>query len=205
MAKSSNRDAAATKATILAAAEELFAERGFAGTSIKKISEKSGASGPLIIFHFKDKSGLYVAVKAAIVKRYSECLPAPLDSHKPFHESLENIVKSMFSFYKNNPTLLRLANWGRLEGEVDPWQGEEEWHHRYVDHIRAAQQNGEIRDDISPLRVLVMICGAIHIWWEYHEHFLKDLGKSEDGETADGEYLDELISVVLRGLSQRAK
>ncbi|MCK5804666.1 MAG: helix-turn-helix transcriptional regulator, partial [Lentisphaeria bacterium] len=100
MAKSSNRDAAATKAAIITAAEELFAERGFAGTSINKISEKSGASGPLIIFHFKGKNGLYEAVKVAIVKRYSECLPAPLDSNKPFHESLENIVKSMFSFYK---------------------------------------------------------------------------------------------------------
>jgi TetR/AcrR family transcriptional regulator len=195
------RDAEATKAAILAAAEELFAERGFAGTPISRISERSGASGPLIIFHFKDKRGLYKAVKAAIARRYSEYLPAPIEEAEGLEDILQNIMHTMFSYYRENPTLMRIANWTNLEGNDESWDGESDWHHRYIDQIRAAQGKGEIRDDISPYRILVIITGAIHVWWEYHGHLLRDLSQSETPEVADERYFEELKAVLLRGLS----
>jgi TetR/AcrR family transcriptional regulator len=196
-----SRNADATKAAILAAAEELFAERGFSGASIAKISEKSGASGPLIIFHFKDKRGLYEAVKTSIVERYSKCLPEPIEEADGLPGLLQNIMRAMFLYYQNNPTMMRIAKWATLEGDHESWDGESEWHHRYVGHIRAAQKRGAIRDDISPFRALVMISGAIHVWWEYRNHFLRDLDQADNPEGADETYFAELETVLLRGLS----
>ncbi len=204
MKPTGTRDAEATQSAILAAAEELFAEKGFAGTSIANISEKSGASGPLIMFHFKDKRGLYQAVKESIVKRYSQCLPEPIERAETLPEILNNILEAMFTYYRNNPTMSRMANWGRLEGDKEPWPGEEEWHHRYTDQIEKAQAIGEIRPDISPYRALIFITGAIHVWWEYNEHILVDLGQNATPDAGEEMYRQELEAILLRGLSPDA-
>lgn len=195
------RDADATKGQILEAAETLFADKGFAGTTLREISEASGASGSLIVFHFKDKQGVYDAVKAAIINRYIDTdsrNPPPDDSFQSF---IEHVLTSIFQFYRDNPTMMRLANWGRLEGDIDPWPGEDEWHHVYRERIRQAQERGEIRDDLTPLNISIMICGAMHIWWEYHEHFLRHMAAEEDKLEADDFYLQQCLSFVLQGLS----
>jgi TetR/AcrR family transcriptional regulator len=195
------RDGENTKAAILEAAEALFAERGFDGTSISQIADKTGTSGPLIMFHFKDKRSLYQAVKASIVRRYTECSPPPSSHNEPFNKMLENMLKGMFAFYKDNPTMIRLSAWAKLEGDTDEWPGEAKWHHLYLDHFAAAQKKGEMRDDLTPYKVLCMISGAAHIWWEYHAHMLEDLGEIDDVGAADARYMQELLSLLQSGLS----
>ncbi len=56
MAEERVRDSEATQAAVLRAAEVLFAENGFAATSIRDISQASGVSHPLILHHFGSKS-----------------------------------------------------------------------------------------------------------------------------------------------------
>jgi TetR/AcrR family transcriptional regulator len=195
------RDADATKAVIVKAAEAIFAEKGFAGTTIREISQASGFSGPLIMFHFQNKLGVYEAVKASIVQRYIDHHRLEAPPKGSFASFIEHVIASMFAFYRDNPTMIRLSNWARLEGDLDPWPGEDEWHHVYWDHIRQAQVRGEIRDDLSPLNISIMISGAIHIWWEYHAHFLKHLETSKTPQAADDQYSQQCLSFVLRGLS----
>ncbi len=47
---------------VLEAAEQLFAERGFAGTSVQQIAEMAGVSKATIFHHFENKQALYCAV-----------------------------------------------------------------------------------------------------------------------------------------------
>lgn len=51
-----------TKEAILAAAEALFAERGFDATSTREISERSGLNKALLHYHFQSKEGVLAAV-----------------------------------------------------------------------------------------------------------------------------------------------
>ena len=53
----------ATRAAILDAAERLFAQRGFAGTSMRALADAADTSQPLLHHHFGTKRGLYAAVK----------------------------------------------------------------------------------------------------------------------------------------------
>ncbi len=202
MPKNKTRDAEATRHTILQAAEKLFAEKGFAGTTLREISEASGASGPLIVFHFKDKRGVYGAVKAAIVRRFSATRDETPESGESFHSFIEHILRVLFRFYCDNPTMIRLAGWGRLEGDTDPWPGEDEMHHACWDRIRHAQERGEIRDDLTPLNISIFICGAVHVWWEYHDHFLKHAREKKKNDADEDEsYFRQCLSFVLQGLS----
>ena len=47
---------------LLENATELFAEKGYAGTSVREIVEKAGVSKPVLYYYFKSKEGLFYAI-----------------------------------------------------------------------------------------------------------------------------------------------
>ena len=47
---------------ILRAAEQVFAERGFKGTTVREVAQKAGIANSLIFYYFKNKTVLYEAV-----------------------------------------------------------------------------------------------------------------------------------------------
>lgn len=194
------RDPEGTKKAILDGAESVFAERGFAGASIREIARKSGASGPLVLFHFHSKDELYRAVKERIVKGWSEGKGGAIPPEGTAENFIEEMIKTSFGFYRDNPNMVRMANWGRLEGDDAPWSGEEDIHKWYEKSIKEAQARKEIRDDISPMSVTVMICGAVHVWWEYHGHIEEHVKHGSYDMVSDEKYLKDLTSMVLRGL-----
>jgi AcrR family transcriptional regulator len=51
-----------TKARILDAAREMFAQKGFSGTSIRDIATASGMSNPTIYYHYINKEGIILAL-----------------------------------------------------------------------------------------------------------------------------------------------
>ena len=68
------RDGEDTRQRVLAAATELFAEGGFAGTSLGAISKSCGISDGLILHHFQTKQGLYRQVLEDMAGRYARVL-----------------------------------------------------------------------------------------------------------------------------------
>lgn len=50
-----------TQECLLAAAKTVFAEKGFAGATVKEISERAGVNISLISYHFNGKEGLFRA------------------------------------------------------------------------------------------------------------------------------------------------
>jgi len=62
MARPINADAAVTRARILDAALELFANRGFYGTSMRQIGAASGVTGSALYHHFENKDAILHAV-----------------------------------------------------------------------------------------------------------------------------------------------
>jgi AcrR family transcriptional regulator len=51
-----------TRERILEAAAELFAQRGYAGTGVDRLAERSGIAKTAIYYHFGNKEGLLAAV-----------------------------------------------------------------------------------------------------------------------------------------------
>lgn len=55
---------------LIAVGRELFAEKGFAGSSVEEIAARAGVSKPVVYEHFGGKEGLY----AVVVDREMNCL-----------------------------------------------------------------------------------------------------------------------------------
>lgn len=203
MAKLRTRDGDATKKSILKTAEKLFSEKGYDGVSIRDISKKCGASGPLIFHHFKNKSGLYQAVRVEIIKRYSEHEKNYLSADDDIKTFLKKMMHLMFAFFRDNPTAIRLMNWEHLTGYNLPWPKAGEHHEMFEKCLRTAQEKGEIRNDIPPESIMFMLRGMVHIWWEYHDHFLMRLGCEENTEAAqqaDEMHIQNILKLALNGL-----
>jgi len=59
------RDAAASRQALLQAAQTLFGQKGFEGTTIREIGERAGVDGALIARYFGSKADLYIAAVTA--------------------------------------------------------------------------------------------------------------------------------------------
>ena len=84
-----------TKERILQVAEELFAERGFNGTSVDMIAKSAEVNKALIYYYFKDKNDIVVSLFRNIIDEFDEYRGrsvATVDSEKQEGDILEKIA-----------------------------------------------------------------------------------------------------------------
>ncbi|MFF3360600.1 ScbR family autoregulator-binding transcription factor [Streptomyces misionensis] len=80
--------AKATRRSLLEAAAQLFAEQGYAGTSINDISARSGRTSGAVYFHYASKEGIALAVVRDRFATWSQLTTAYADRAVPPVERL---------------------------------------------------------------------------------------------------------------------
>jgi AcrR family transcriptional regulator len=80
------RNAEATKKSLLDAAQELFGQHGFDGTTTREIGERAGVDRALIARYFGSKADLYIAAVVAEVR--GDQLPPDFEGLKDMAESV---------------------------------------------------------------------------------------------------------------------
>ena len=149
-----------TRAHILKAAAELFADQGYQRTSIADVAKRVGMTKGAVYFHFKDKDDIAIAVVEANYQRW----PALLDEVKdldldPLGMIGELLDRTARAF--GDDIVVQAAT--RLQAErsliktslPQPYQG---WIDRLTPLLTQAQEAGQVRADVSPdalARVLV--------------------------------------------------
>jgi AcrR family transcriptional regulator len=164
-----------TKRIILDSAYFLFAEKGYAKTTMRSLAEHAGIGLGTIFKHFPDKPSLLAAAfqedLSKIIQDSFESLP-----ESGFKKQLIHITKCIYVFYANNPGLSRT-----LIKEVLFLEGE---HGKLLDaHIMAflneiskllkiAVDNGELNQDTNTTD------GALAFWSFYFTVLLMGLKQS---------------------------
>lgn len=190
------RNPEGTKRAVLDAAERLFAERGFAGTSMRDIADASGVSQPLIQHHFGHKEQLYAAALRRAVDAFVTRLPeAARGTDRPV--DLHTEVTTMFAFARENALTLRMVQWARLEGRHDLIAGAGCHRHELIERIRVAQQRGLVRQDIDAPTLAVMIESLVFFWVENRALNADLMESPPDDET----YLARAVALLKRGLA----
>ena len=106
------RDADATRAALLSAATEVFAEVGYAGARVDEIAERARVNKRMIYEYFGDKHGLY---RDVLTSRLA--LPA-FSSHETGdpREAVAELIRWYFGLLAGDPAFARLLAWGMLAG-----------------------------------------------------------------------------------------
>ncbi len=90
-----------TRAKILDAAEQVFSERGFAGTGTREVARLAGMDKYAIYYHFRNKETLYLAVIersfSSMTRFIDELFPQELVSMKEMERTFEKLLEHLVS------------------------------------------------------------------------------------------------------------
>ena len=112
----SRRKGERTAARILDAAEALFAERGYEGTTLRDVAARVGLRTPSLYNHFASKESLYAAVLERGIGPVLEILSESVDSGSEAFPDSSAIVERMMELLSQRPNLPRLVLHETLAG-----------------------------------------------------------------------------------------
>jgi AcrR family transcriptional regulator len=111
--------AANRRRQIVAVAAELFAQKGFRGTTTKEIADRAGVSEAIIFRHFATKDDLYRAILDYKLKETAKRMQENLNeaaSRKDDDAYFGLLAYEMLEFHRRDRTLMRLLLFSALEG-----------------------------------------------------------------------------------------
>jgi AcrR family transcriptional regulator len=150
------RNVKATKALLLTAAAEEFAQHGLAGARIDRIGERAGANKRLLYVYFGNKEQLFDAVVDRYVNELNDAVPMdPRD--------LGAYAGAVFDYLLQNPQAVRLVAWRDFE-RAFPTGAEETAYAGKLAAIRAAQRAGKLYQGMSALDMLAITQRMITSW-----------------------------------------
>jgi TetR/AcrR family transcriptional regulator len=104
------------RAKILAAAEELFAARGFAGTSVRDIARSAGVNPAMIHYYFGNKESLYRAIIESAASTIRALLITATSSAQTLEETLSRFVSGYANYIFSHTNLARVLHRELLAG-----------------------------------------------------------------------------------------
>jgi TetR/AcrR family acrAB operon transcriptional repressor len=201
MARRTKEEAAATRDSILDAAEKLFVEQGVSRTTLQHIASAAGVTRGAIYWHFDDKGALFNAMmERAILPLEAEMqVLDQAESDDPLVD-LRNYMLAVLRRTVDDPVARRVFEIATLKvefvGEMDAvrqrrQQNMANWMSRAERRIRVAVDKGVIGRDVAPdsvaLALWIIIDGLIHSWMFDPQHFdLIALGKCVIDPYLDG-------------------
>jgi TetR/AcrR family acrAB operon transcriptional repressor len=192
MARRTKEEAAATRDSILDAAEKLFVEQGVSRTTLQHIATAAGVTRGAIYWHFDDKGALFNAMmERAILPLEAEMqVLDQVESDDPLVD-LRNHMLAVLDRSVNDPGARRVFEIATLKvefvGEMDAVRQRRKdnmanWMARAERRIGLAIDKGLISRDVNPTQVALglwtMIDGLIRNWMFDPQDFdLLALGK----------------------------
>jgi AcrR family transcriptional regulator len=203
------RDATASRDAILAAAEALFAERGFRGASLEEIAVAAGRSRATPSYFYGSKDGLYRAVLERVLADRERALAAafaPLrewpsghpDALPELRAAVEHGVRGYADFLVGRPSFARLMGWESLEGgsRLAPTMGRST---AIVAALRAVRDRADEHGlaPFDPQQVLVALVSLCFLPVAHHATFRAGGGIDTLAAEFLDPYCDRVVDLVL--------
>ena len=135
------------KNRLISAATDLFAEQGFAGTSVREICTKADASVPMISHYFGSKQGLLDEIVRRLSRESFEVplrlIEGELRSKEEFRTKLELFISETFAILIDLAPVFRIV--GREGGDLANVGIAHEALSKFLAH---AQEKGFLRADL---------------------------------------------------------
>jgi len=205
MARRTKEEAAATRDSILDAAEQLFVEQGVSRTTLQHIASAAGVTRGAIYWHFDDKGALFNAMMERATLPF-ECALSVLGKADEARvlDDLREFIVEIFRVTETNPQARRVFEIATLKVEfvsemdavrVRRRQSQQEWMAQVEERLQLAQDAGLIGREVHPhvlaLGLWSAMDGLIRNWMFEPGSF----GLVETGA--------QIIGTMLRGVSAR--
>jgi AcrR family transcriptional regulator len=183
---------------LLETATELFAEKGYAGTSVREIVGKAGVSKPVLYYYFKSKEGLFYAildwaseVQQVVLNQIFDSRGSVLERYIFFYRRIYEGIRQYHSLY----ILIHSLIYGPPQGIPDYDLGK--YQRKMLDAVKRiyaeGMSSGEIRK-VAADEVAFLVLGVM------------DFSLNMDmclPESADPQRPERLLRLAFEGLSKK--
>ncbi len=142
------------RSRILTAATQLFAERGYFGTSLAAVAEAAGMRAPSLLYHFASKELLRDAVLEDLLARWKDVVPRLLTAATTGRDRFDGVLGELVRFFEADPARARLLMREALDRpeairaliatHLAPWMS------LLCEFIELGQSEGRIHADLDP-------------------------------------------------------
>ena len=182
---------------VLKKAEQLFAARGFEGTSLDQIADAVGIRRPSLLHYFRSKREIYDTVESDIVSTLTAAT-MPMSLEVPPLDALMALLQGWLEVMIARPTVARIVLRNTTDhpvraAERDPLQFMDVVVERFEAIVSGGQKNGVFRD-IHPMVVLNTLAPSI----VHYVCSADQLGKGRAYDPADAEMLSDFLAGLRR-------
>ena len=177
---------------------DLFAEKGYASTSVREIVSAAGVTKPVLYYYFQSKEGLFQAILDWAAEEQEVILEEALQTPGTALEQIVHLYRRIYQGLMENQQLFKLINhlfFGPPQGA--PRYDIERFHRRMVEVIKKIYQGGlrqgEVRE-IDPEEATLLVLGVTD--YCFHLDYLHP-------ESMDPDRAERLLRLAFRGLSER--
>lgn len=94
---------------ILEAAVSLFAQKGYAATSVREIVQEARVTNPMLYYYFDSKEGLFVFLTEMMHREFMRDISRAIEESPSFEEALVRVVEVHMRGVRERPNILRLV------------------------------------------------------------------------------------------------
>ena len=198
-----------TAERILDAAEALFAERGYAGATLRDVAAEVGLRTPSLYNHFPSKESLYAAVLERGISPVLDVLTEVVETRNRSDRDVRQTVERTMGLVGKHPNLPRLIQHETLSGGRHLTPMLRDWVQRTFarayEMVEASSAASRWDPDQFPLLVLAMY----HVFVGYFAiaHVYKDLNGqdllTEQALAKQTRFFGDLVAVLFEEESAR--
>ncbi|WP_311945167.1 TetR family transcriptional regulator [Halomonas piscis] len=184
MARKTKAEAAATRETLLDAAEDMFIAHGVARTSLDQIARHAGMTRGAVYWHFKNKADLFHAMLQRVRLPFED-LVKELDDTTLDQKPLEAVRLACLNGFAHleQPRYRRvhsiLLHHCETFGDIDPLAMQNEMSSEtcgaLLKYFNMAGKLGQLRPclapDVAAQIMQAMLAGLFHDWLRNHESY----------------------------------
>ena len=183
---------------LLTAATDLFARKGYAGTTVREIVDSAHVTKPVLYYYFQNKEGIYLELMRQTFSNVDYLVDFSRGEKGASREKLLHFCHQAFSLFLENIEAVRIMYaiyYGPHQGA--PFFDFDAYHLKFQEAIRALVaegiRKGEFRKGEAE-NTTWAILGAVNVAMEVQ------LGHPEMGLGREG--LARVLNLIFRGISK---
>ncbi|MBD5771947.1 TetR/AcrR family transcriptional regulator [Marinomonas colpomeniae] len=200
------KQARLTKSKILKSATKVFAEDGFSGGRIERISREANSNDRMIYYYFGNKESLFLNVlEATYLEFYKAEKALDLDIDSPI-EALESIIEFTFRYYLDHPEFVAILNDENLHRAKHSRQSENiksisgNIQGNLAPLLKKGQKSGVFRKEVTARNLYLTISALTYFYCSNQHTLTVFVGANFQDASFQSEWLKHISDVVIRSV-----
>jgi len=148
---------------------KLIAENGIQGFTIKNLAQKMGFTEAAVYRHYENKVQIFVAILDFFKHNFESFFTNQIQSKSTALNKIEQLFLNHFKIFTQNPSIVAVIFSEEVfRSEVILLQKFTEIMNAnseiLIKMIKEGQENKEIRDDILPTNLAIMVMGSLRLY-----------------------------------------